>query len=247
MTRLGIARLCLLLLVTPLFCQVSDPCPGSNCPGCTYFSPSDPWGELSAGFGRYLACARGGRVACGPRRDKCTRCCGLDGQKPFAVVLSCSDSRVPPEILFDQGLGDLFVVRVAGNVASDEAIGSVEYAIAHLKGVKLIVVLGHQECGAVKAALEPTPAHDMLPSFLNRIYPVVADKGWQPDKPEDVVAAVKANVTFTAKLLRQYSPIIRNGYKGLPPPEIKGAYYSISKGEIETVISLPPEIQPRRP
>jgi len=76
------------------------------------------------------------------------------GQHPFAVVLSCSDSRVSPEIVFDQGLGDLFVIRVAGNVTDDTVIGSIEYAVEHLKA-PLVVVLGHQGCGAVQAAVSP--------------------------------------------------------------------------------------------
>jgi carbonic anhydrase len=153
-------------------------------------------------------------------------------QQPFAVVLSCSDSRVPPEILFDQGLGDLFVVRVAGNVASDEAIGSIEYAIAHLNSIRIIVVLGHEKCGAVEAALSPKPSHDMIPSILNRIYPVAAGRG--PDKLEETI---RDNVRYTAKLLRQYSPIIRNWEEEptVPPRHIQGAYYSITKGTIETV------------
>ena len=74
-------------------------------------------------------------------------------QHPFAAIVSCSDSRVPPEIVFDQGLGDLFVVRVAGNVINDEGLGSIEYTVDHL-GTRLILVLGHQSCGAVKAARE---------------------------------------------------------------------------------------------
>jgi carbonic anhydrase len=78
-------------------------------------------------------------------------------QHPFAIVLSCSDSRVPPEIVFDQGLGDLFVIRVAGNVIDDQSLGSIEYAVDHL-AVRLIVVLGHQRCGAIKAARETIAA-----------------------------------------------------------------------------------------
>src|SRR5208283_1554769 len=103
--------------------------------------------------------------------------------EPYAIVLSCSDSRVPPEISFDQRVGDLFVVRVAGNVASDEAIGSIEYAIEHLKTPKIIVVLGHERCGAVEAALSLQPAHDLVPSILNRIFPAIS--GIEPSTPAE--------------------------------------------------------------
>src|SRR5947209_5314090 len=92
------------------------------------------------------------------------------GQHPFAVVLSCSDSRVPPELVFDQGLGDLFVVRVAGNIAADAVLGSVEYAVEHL-GTKLIVVLAHEKCGAITAAVEGGKAPGHLPALVAAIQP----------------------------------------------------------------------------
>src|SRR5438093_2324114 len=97
-------------------------------------------------------------------------------QHPFATIVSCSDSRVPPEIVFDQGLGDLFVVRVAGNVLNDDNVGSIEYSVDHV-GVRLIVVLGHQRCGAVKAAKETIAAKGEAPghiqSLVNAIRPAV--------------------------------------------------------------------------
>jgi carbonic anhydrase len=89
-------------------------------------------------------------------------------QHPFAIVLSCSDSRVPPEIVFDQGLGDLFVIRVAGNVIDDQSLGSIEYAADHL-AVRLIVVLGHQRCGAVKAARETIAAKTEAPGHIQSL------------------------------------------------------------------------------
>src|SRR4029077_7516633 len=89
----------------------------------------------------------------------------LKTQRPFATILACSDSRVPPELLFDQGFGDLFVVRVAGNVAGDDVIASIQYAIAHLDN-KLIVVTGHQNCGAVSAALASDDAAEKEPPEL---------------------------------------------------------------------------------
>jgi carbonic anhydrase len=243
MIRISVVCFCLLLLSTPLLCQpgacTADP--GTcSCPEFTG-NAAAAWTALEGGFSRFLGsgCAPN-PPGCGPRRDKCARCCGLKGQTPFAVVLSFSDSRVPPEILFDQGLGDVFVVRVAGNVASDEAIGSIEYAIAHLGKIKLIVVLGHEDCGAVKAALSPKPAHDMIPSFLNRIYPAI-DKSWVSEKPDlgTMVKAIKANAKYTANLLPRYSPIIKNGDPGhnIKAPEIRAAYYSFQEGTI-TVVPL---------
>src|SRR5512133_15490 len=89
-------------------------------------------------------------------------------QHPFAAIVSCSDSRVPPEIVFDQGLGDLFVVRVAGNVINDEGMGSIEYTVDHL-GTRLILVLGHQSCGAVKAARETIAARSKAPGHIQSL------------------------------------------------------------------------------
>src|SRR5207248_10775636 len=102
-------------------------------------------------------------------------------QHPFATIVDCSDSRVPPEIVFDQGLGDLFIFRVAGNVIDDHGLGSIEYAVDHL-GVRLIVVLGHQRCGAVQAAKE-----------------TMAAKGKAPGHIESLVTAIKPAVEATAK------------------------------------------------
>src|SRR4051795_13565486 len=90
------------------------------------------------------------------------------GQHPFAVILSCADSRVPPELVFDQGLGDLFVIRVAGNIADDDVLGSIEYAVEHLH-TKLILVLGHEKCGAVSAAVEGNHDPGHLESLLSAI------------------------------------------------------------------------------
>lgn len=92
------------------------------------------------------------------------------GQKPFAVIVTCSDSRVPPELIFDQGLGDLFVIRVAGNVIDSVCMGSIEYAVEHLKA-PLVIVMGHEKCGAVKATVEGGEAPGSIPSICKRILP----------------------------------------------------------------------------
>lgn len=95
-----------------------------------------------------------------------------NGQHPFAVIVSCSDSRVPPELLFDQALGDLFVVRVAGNVVTPVELGSIEYAVEHLK-TPLVVVLGHEECGAVTAAVQGGETHGSIGAIIEKIKPSV--------------------------------------------------------------------------
>lgn len=107
------------------------------------------------------------------------------GQHPFAIVVACADSRTAPELVFDQNLGDLFVVRTAGNLVDDHALGSIEYAVAHL-GARLIVVLGHSRCGAVMAALESDQAPGHIQSLVRDIQPAIkAAKG----KPGDALAA----------------------------------------------------------
>ena len=109
-------------------------------------------------------------------------------QHPFAIVLGCADSRTAPEIVFDQNIGDLFVVRTAGNLVDDHGLGSIEYAVAHL-GARLVVVLGHQRCGAVKAALESDHAPGHIESLVRDIQPAVkAAKG----KPGDPLSATVA-------------------------------------------------------
>ena len=198
------------------------------CTQCPNLSPSDSWAELAMGNDRFVS----GDLK--PRADACRRTCTKDTQKPYAIVLSCSDSRVPPEIAYDQRIGDLFVVRVAGNVASDEAIGSIEYAIDHLKTPKIIVVLGHERCGAVEAALSLKPAHDLVPSILNRIFPAII--GIAANIPEEsrLAEAVQRNVRYSVKLLPIYSAVIRHAVTDLHIP-IQGAYYSITSGRITKV------------
>ncbi|HUV35805.1 MAG TPA: carbonic anhydrase, partial [Patescibacteria group bacterium] len=122
---------------------------------------------LMAGNGRYVA---GAPVH--PRQTAARRAETAGGQHPFAVVITCADSRVPPEILFDQGIGDLFVIRVAGNITGNAVVGSVEYAAEHL-GVPLVVVLGHTHCGAVNAAIVGDGTPGRIAHIVGRIAPAV--------------------------------------------------------------------------
>ena len=124
-------------------------------------------------------------------------------QHPFAIVLACADSRTAPEIVFDQNIGDLFVIRTAGNLVDDHALGSIEYAVSHL-GARLIVVLGHQRCGAVKAALDSGTAPGHVQSLVRDIQPAVkAMKGKDGDATE-LVAAENARL-MAARIRRDAS------------------------------------------
>ncbi|GAB3000507.1 carbonic anhydrase [Arenimonas maotaiensis] len=158
-------------------------------------------------------------------------------QEPFAVILGCSDSRAPAEFIFDQGLGDLFVIRVAGNIAAPSQIGSVEFAVERF-GVRLVVVLGHSNCGAVQATLDaidcPGDVSPALHAIVDRIMPSLTDtplleKG---DCPERTQYAVRANVRHTMQRLIQDSDFINRmrKEKGLL---IVGADYSLDTGEVD--------------
>ncbi len=137
------------------------------------------------------------------------------GQRPFAVVLGCSDSRSPAELIFDQGLGDLFVIRVAGNVVAPSGIGSVEFAVARL-GVRLAVVLGHTHCGAVQATFDslevlgPSEA-EHIKSITGRIGPHVAELAKLGLKPEErMLRGVRANVLASLDQLRHGSAMLES-------------------------------------
>jgi carbonic anhydrase len=150
-------------------------------------------------------------------------------QAPFAVVLTCSDSRVVPEYLFDQGLGDLFIVRVAGNVVDPSNLGTVEYGLAELKA-SLVVVLGHTKCGAVKAAVthEELPT-DNLKALIRRVQ---AGDDLPKDKDQAVNAAVRANVRHQAALLSKQSPIVRD-FLAAKRVQVVAGVYNIQTGAVE--------------
>ncbi|MGC8719320.1 MAG: carbonic anhydrase [Thermodesulforhabdaceae bacterium] len=134
------------------------------------------------------------------------------GQKPYAVIISCSDSRVPPELIFDASLGDIFVIRTAGNIVDKIAIGSVEYAVEHL-GSPLIMVLGHTRCGAVTAALESDgKAEGNIGEIVKTIAPAVKkakEQGKALDKPAILDSAIDENVRLVAENLVKQSPVIQ--------------------------------------
>ncbi len=150
------------------------------------------------------------------------------GQHPFAVVLTCADSRVAPELVFDQGLGDLFVLRVAGNVADPAVLGSIEYAVEHLH-TPLIVVMGHESCGAVKAALDGGRLEGNLATLIRMI-----DVGTGlPKEPKAAFdGGVKNNATRQARLLTTRSDVIKEMAHSRRV-EIVPAVYSLSTGKVE--------------
>ncbi len=149
-------------------------------------------------------------------------------QHPHAIVLSCADSRVVPEIVLDQGLGDLFDVRVAGNVASDTELASIEYAAAHLHP-PLLVVMGHQKCGAVTAAAESGAAEGHLPSLLDLIRPAIEHAKGQPGDLID--NAVRINVENVVRQIRGSKPVLAPLVdRGVLT--VIGAVYSLDTGKV---------------
>ncbi len=153
-------------------------------------------------------------------------------QKPFATILGCSDSRVPPELIFDANFGELFIVRVAGNVVSPEVMGSLQYAGAHLR-TPLFVVLGHAGCGAVKAALEykltGVEHRSRIQILVNNILPGLSDPDGHFSKEEMLPGAIEANVRWSMKQLLETpegQEAVKNGSK------LVGAVYDIVTGEV---------------
>ena len=169
----------------------------------------------------------------------------VSGQEPFAIILGCSDSRVPAELVFDQGFGDLFVIRVAGNIVAPSQIGSVEFAAARF-GTRLVVVLGHSQCGAVIATLEEllgkaTTESKNLRSIVDRVRPAVEDllAGPHADESEMLIReAVLANVRAAAQQLRHGSELLERLIEtdGLL---IVGAKYSLATGVVNFFDGVP--------
>lgn len=197
--------------------------------------PAEGLLRLKEGNRRFLAGeARADSLVNEARRKELTK-----GQNPIAIILGCSDARVPAEIIFDQGLGDLFVIRVAGNIVAPSQIGSVEFA-AERFGTKLVVVLGHTGCGAIYATLEelrrPTEGHSPnLRSIVDRVRPSVEalfEGGTPPDDEALEHRAVRANIRASANQLRHGSQILERliHYEGL---RVVGAEYNLETGEVD--------------
>ncbi|MDD1758300.1 MAG: carbonic anhydrase [Methanotrichaceae archaeon] len=155
----------------------------------------------------------------------------VSGQHPFAVVISCSDSRIPPEIVFDQGIGDIFVIRTAGEVMDNVTLGSLEYAVEHLR-VPLAIVLGHDNCGAVSAAVTSGEAPGHIKSLVEAIKPAV-DKAKEM-KGDLLNNSIDVNTQNIVEALKSSKPILSEAVKK-DKMKIVGARYHLDSGTVETM------------
>jgi len=196
--------------------------------------------RLKAGNQRFARGRPEGRAGLVSRRENLK-----DQQAPFAIILGCSDSRVPAELIFDQGLGDLFVIRVAGNIVQPSQIGSVEYA-ATTFGTRLVVVLGHSRCGAIEATLQQlvgsgeqrSPNLRSIVEFIRPSVEVLLDEGLGEDPNVVIEKAVRANVMASAEQMRHGSDVIETLERdaGLL---IVGAEYSLETGVVDFFDGVP--------
>jgi len=186
---------------------------------------------LAEGNGRFVVMRMRQPNVTGAQREKTA----LNGQEPFAAVLACSDSRVPVETIFDRGIGDIFVVRVAGNIAADNSVmGSIEYAAKHLK-TQLLVIMGHTECAAVIAAVKGTAMDGSIRDTQREIEPVVAKiKSLHPSMSGDALVyeaiknntlQVKADILFRSQIIKE---LVDSGKL-----KIVTAVYNIRNGQVE--------------
>ena len=193
-------------------------------------TPSQVIDELKKGNERF----RAGKMA--PRDYLAEKRSSAAGQYPAAVILGCVDSRVPAEIIFDVGIGDTFNGRVAGNVVNDDMLGSMEFACA-LSGAKLVLVLGHTACGAVKGAIDDAVLGN-LTGLLARIKPAIPETKFEGEKssknPAYVDAVARTNVTVTLQNIRQRSPVLTDLEKK-GSIQITGAMYNLANGMVDFV------------
>jgi carbonic anhydrase len=187
-------------------------------------SPEAALARLKEGNARFISgeCSH-------PRQTPARRAELAAGQTPFAVILTCADSRVSPELIFDQGLGDLFVLRNAGNVVDDHVLGSIEYAIEHLH-VTTIVVVGHGRCGAVTAAAGGGHVPGHIRSIVESIEPAV--EAVKQDGGDVVDHAIHANEKRVAEILRRVEPVLAHAVKQ-HHVQVFSAHYDIATGEVQ--------------
>lgn len=183
----------------------------------------DALSRLKKGNANFVADHLDGKLQNSSRRGEL-----VSGQAPFAIVLSCADSRVVPELAFDTGLGELFVIRVAGNVANTSTIASIEYAVAHL-GVNLIVVMGHESCGAITAALDGGDNGYNLNHLLGHVTPAM-----NASEDKDVNSVVKVNAHLTCKQILSRSAIIEGATKK-KDIKIIPAFYNLGSGVVDFI------------
>jgi carbonic anhydrase len=167
-----------------------------------------------------------------PHQDAPRRAEMLKGQNPFAAILTCSDSRVPPEVIFDQGLGDIFIIRAAGNVVDNAGLGSIEYAVEHLN-VPLVLVLGHSQCGAVDAAVKSPEAPGSIGWIVKTLQPAVDQARTQPGPVLD--NAIDVNIQLVVKQLRESKPILEE-FTRHGKVRIVGARYDLHTGQVTMML-----------
>jgi carbonic anhydrase len=180
------------------------------------------WQRLQAGNQRFALDKPAGKDIGGKRRAELAK-----GQRPFAVVLTCADSRVAPELVFDQGLGELFVLRVAGNIADPAVVGSVEYAVASLQ-TPLVVVLGHSDCGAVEAAVAGKPLEGDLGWLIKQVY---VGSDLPADKGQALTKATEVNVKHQLEELMRRSPALREFVEKRRVKVVSGVY-TLTSGKV---------------
>ena len=190
-------------------------------PAVASVSPDVALARLKAGNARFVAHAVSTGKPTAARRAETAQT-----QHPFAIIVGCSDSRTSPELVFDQNIGDLFVVRTAGNLVNDYGLGSIEYAVDHL-GTRLIVVLGHERCGAVKAAMASATAPGHVNSLVRDIQPAV--EAAKTEKGDPLANAVKANARLMAEKIRKEAEL------GEHKSEVRivTGYYDLDTGVVE--------------
>lgn len=199
------------------------------------FSAAEALARLREGNRRFVSNQAAGRVL----SDSSRRAELVAGQEPFAIILGCSDSRVPAELVFDQGFGDLFVIRVAGNIVAPSQVGSVEFAASRF-GTRLVVVMGHTQCGAVQATLDELQGSAAaesrnLRSIVDRVRPAVESVLSVPagmDAGALLHAAVRANVRASADHLRHGSPLLER-LIAADALAVVGAEYSLETGVVD--------------
>ncbi len=221
---MNISRILLLILSASVLCAADG---GGHSDGhdhgTTAGKSSDALQQLIDGNNRYVEAQFRHPHQLAERRMEVAK-----GQHPFAIILTCADSRVPPEIVFDQGLGDLFVLRVAGNVIDDAVIGSIEYAAEHL-GTPLLVVMGHERCGAVDAAVKGGEVPGHIGALVKAISPaVVKARGKAGDLLDN---SVRANVEMVTAKLKSSQPILAHLVED-SKLEVIGAYYDLDDGHV---------------
>ncbi|HNW25327.1 MAG TPA: carbonic anhydrase [Candidatus Gastranaerophilaceae bacterium] len=195
-------------------------------------SPQEALEKLIAGNERFAQ-----NKSIHPNRFEETREVLLKQQKPFVAVLSCSDSRVPIEIIFDAGLGDIFSVRTAGHVLSKEVLGSLEYAVKTL-GVKLVIILGHENCGAIRAAIETqkddSKISENLKAIMEHIYPAIESSECIEDSEDFLHCAVVSNIKYQLRDLLKKDEYLAQKVK-TGEIMLKGALYNLATGKVELV------------